>query len=125
MYQKQNYQGQNFYNNPQNAYNNYQNQNNLSRKNQANFSNNKEAKISPQNLNQKYGDLNIQTFFNDGRMQNLSGKDLELKSKLEVLTNQYMAIFDNVNNMANKFSGDDEMLRVGSIEKELADIDSI
>ena len=125
MYQKQNYQGQNFYNNPQNAYNNYQNQNNLSRKNQANFSNNKEAKINPQNLNQKYGDLNIQTFFNDGRMQNLSGKDLELKSKLEVLTNQYMAIFDNVNNMANKFSGgDDEMLRVGSIEKELADIDS-
>ena len=60
--------------------------------------------------------MNIQTFFNDGRMQNLSGKDLELKNKLDVLTNQYMAIFDNVNNMANKFSGgDDDMLRVGRI----------
>ena len=125
MYQRQDYQGQKVYNNNQNINNNYQNQNNLARKNQVYGNNNREAKFNPPNLNQKYGDLEIETFFNNGRMQNISGRDMELKSKLEVLTNQYMTIFDNVNNMANKFSsGNDDMNKVNNIERELKDIDS-
>lgn len=132
MYLQQNYQGQNIYNNQQ-RYNNYQQQSGLERKNQINLSNNnnmnnynvQRKNNQNSNPNKKYADLQIETFFNDGNRQNISGKDIELNNKLNILTNQYMSIFDNVNKMANQFSGgNNEMVKVNDIKKELAEADS-
>ena len=75
--------------------------------------------------NQKYGDLEIQTFFDEGKGQTISANDLNLKNDLEKITVQYMAIFDNINNMANKFSGGNEdIYKFNNIKKEFEDIDS-
>jgi hypothetical protein len=122
--------GQTIYNNLYNN-NNYQNkqsiQNNIARKNQISFNNNNNNNnVNNKNLsNLKYGDLEIQAFFSDGGNQNSSAKDMQLLSKLDIITNQYMAIFDNVNKMANQFSGGaNNTLKLNNIKKELEEIDS-
>ena len=111
---RQNIYGNQFNNNQNNANNNYM------RKNQANENNNNQKN----NSNQKYGDLEIETFFDDGKGQTISASDLNLKNDLEKITVQYMAIFDNINNMANKFSGgNNDIYKFNNIKKEFKDID--
>ena len=74
--------------------------------------------------NQKYGDLEIQTFFNDGKNTSLSAKDLELKEVLETITNQYMSVFKRINELSDKFGqGNDNMYKVNLIQKDLEQID--
>ena len=117
MYQPGGNYRQNIYGN---QYNNNQNNANMSyvRKNQV-HENQKNTS------NQKYGDLEIQTFFDEGKGQTISANDLNLKNNLEKITVQYMAIFDNINNMANKFSGgNNDIYKFNNIKKEFQDIDS-
>ena len=73
---------------------------------------------------QKYADLEIQTYFGNGQNNMMSAKDLELKKNLDIMTNQYMAIFTRVNEMANHFSnGGDETSNLDKIKRELKEVD--
>jgi len=49
---------------------------------------------------------------------------MQLKGELETLTNQYMATFNNINELAKKFSqGNDNMYKVSIIQKDLEQIE--
>lgn len=123
MYQQGGNYRQNIYGNQYNQYNNNQNNNINSyvRKNQVNDNKNNQKNIN----HQKYGDLEIKTFFDEGKGQTISASDLNLKNDLEKITAQYMAIFDNVNNMANKFSGgNDDIYKFNNIKNEFKDMDA-
>ena len=75
-------------------------------------------------INKKYADFEIQTFFNNENNTGLSAKDMQLKGELETLTNQYMATFNNINELAKKFSqGNDNMYKVSMIQKDLEQIE--
>jgi hypothetical protein len=115
--------GQNIYGNQLNR--NQNNSNNIyGRNNQTNLNKNNNAPNNKNTKNQKYGDLQIEAIFGDGRAQNISPQDYELKKKLDNITNQYTAIFDNINNLANKFSGgNQDAYKFNSIKKEFEEID--
>ena len=124
-------QGKSIYNNiyNNNYQNNQNNQNAFIRKNQAIFNNqNNNNNNNPNNKNQsnlKYADLEIQAFFNDGGNQNISAKDLQLTTKLENMTKQYMSIFDNINGMASKISGGNSNInKLNEFKKQMEEIDS-
>ena len=106
----------------------YQNQPNRNQKQGNNYPQNQN--INRQNGNQKnipnkkYADLEIQTFFNNENNTGLSAKDMQLKGELEIITNQYMATFNNINELYKKFNqGDDNMYKVSMIQKDLEQID--
>ena len=123
-------QGKSIYNNiyNNNYQNNQNNQNAFIRKNQAIFNNQNNNNNNPNNKNQsnlKYADLEIQAFFNDGGNQNISAKDLQLTTKLENMTKQYMSIFDNINGMASKISGGNSNInKLNEFKKQMEEIDS-
>ena len=74
--------------------------------------------------NKKYADLEIQTFFNNESNTGLSAKDMQLKSELEILTNQYMSTFNTINELSKKFSqGNDNMYKVSMVQKDLEQMD--
>ena len=75
-------------------------------------------------INKKYADFEIQTFFNNENNTGLSAKDMQLKGELETITNQYMATFNNINELSRKFAqGNDNMYKVSMIQKDLEQID--
>ena len=70
--------GQNIYGNQLNR--NQNNSNNIyGRNNQTNLNKNNNAANNKNTKNQKYGDLQIEAIFGDGRAQNISPHDYELK----------------------------------------------
>ena len=58
----------------------------------------------------KYDDFKIDTYFNNENNTGLSAKDMQLKEELNVITNQYMSAFNNINEIANKFNRGDEII---------------
>ena len=110
----------------QNIYGNQSNQNNQNKNYPQYNQNQKEPNGNQKNMsNQKYADLEIQTFFNDGKNTGISAKDLELKETLETITNQYMAVFSRVNELSNKFGqGNDNMYKTEMIKQDLAQVES-
>ena len=106
----------------QNYYNNSNNKNNdLIRKNQVNANgNNNAAKFKP---NLKYGDLEIQTFFNNGNGEASSSRDVDIQNRLQYLTNQYMSIFDEVNRYTNGSGGQSAINKLSEIETHFKDLD--
>ena len=103
----------------QNYYNNSNNKNNgLERKNQVNTNN--AAKVNP---HLKYGDLEIQTFFNNGSGEASSSKDVDIQNRLQYLTNQYMSIFDEVNRFTSGSSGQSAINKLSEIETHFKDLD--
>ena len=77
-----------------------------------------------QNLNKKYADFEIETYFNNESNTGLSAKDMQLKEELNVLTNQYMAAFNNINELENKFRrGDENIYKANMIKTSLYQID--
>ena len=60
--------------------------------------------------NKKYEDLQIDTYFNNDSNTGVSARDMQLKEELNVITNQYMAAFNNINEIANKFNRGDEII---------------
>ncbi len=77
------------------------------------------------NQNQKYVDLEIETYFDDGRNNNYSQKDAELMYNLEELTKQYTSIFNEINEISSHFSGgNDDTYKLNNIKKELNDLDN-
>ena len=107
----------------QNYYNNSNNKNNdLIRKNQVNANgNNNQAKVNP---NLKYGDLEIQTFFNNGNGQASSSKDADIQNRLQYLTNQYMSIFDEVNRYTSGSGGQSAINKLSEIKTHFKDLDT-
>ena len=105
--------------------------------NNKNPTSNNYPKMNPQATNQnrangnqrnvphkKYEDLEIQTFFNDLNSTGLSAKDMDLKGELDIITNQYMSTFNNINELARKFSqGNDNMYRVSMIQKDIEQLE--
>ena len=74
--------------------------------------------------NKKYADFEIQTFFQNDNKLGLSARDMTLKGDLEVITNQYMATFDTINELSKKFSHVNEnMYKVDMIKQNLDQID--
>ena len=70
--------------------------------------------------NKKYADLEIQTFFNNENNTGLSAKDMTLKNELETITNQYMATFNNINEISAKFAkGNDNIDTANKIQKDI------
>ena len=106
----------------QNYYNNSNTQNNeLERKNQMNAKNNNNTtKVNP---NQKYADLEIQTFFNNGSGEVSSSRDEDIQNRLQYLTNQYMAIFDEVNRYTSGSGGQSAINKLSEIETHFKDLD--
>ena len=105
----------------QNYYNNSNSKNNeLSRKNQVQANNGKKAS------NQKYGDLEIQTFFNNGSDNSnaSSAKDAEIQNHLQYLTDQYMAIFDEVNRYTSGAGGQSGIKKLSEIKTHFKELDT-
>ena len=77
--------------------------------------------------NKKYSDLNIKTYFSKDGKPSLSSKDIELNKELEAITNQYLAIFDNINILSrndinNKNQSKGDMIKIMNIKKDLEQI---
>ena len=48
----------------------------------------------------------------------------DLKGELDIITNQYMSTFNNINELARKFSqGNDNMFRVSMIQKDIEQLE--
>ena len=68
----------------------------------------------------KYEDFEIETYFNNENNTGLSAKDMQLKEELNVITNQYMSAFNNINEIANKFNrGDENIIKTNFIKNSL------
>lgn len=81
-----------------------------------------QKKVNP---NQKYANLEIETFFDDGRNNNYSQKDVELMGNLDAITKQYTSIFNEINELSSHFSGgNDDTYKLNNIKKELDDLDN-
>jgi hypothetical protein len=107
----------------QNYYNNSNNKNNdLIRKNQVNANNN--INIAKAKSNLKYGDLEIQTFFNNGNGEALSSRDVDIQNRLQCLTNQYMSIFDEVNRYTSEAGGQSAINKLSEIKTHFKDLDT-
>ena len=135
--------GQNMRSNPPNKnpypnnnyprqFSNPQNQNNIQnlRQNPNNFNNNvNQGDIiinKKVNKNKKYSDLKLHTYFRNDNNPGLSANDLELKNDLETITNQYMIIFNNINDLSSnsaKKSDDIDYKKLNGIKNELNQMD--
>lgn len=74
--------------------------------------------------NKKYGDFEIQTFFQNDNKLGLSARDMTLKGDLEVITNQYMSTFNTINELSKKFSqGNQNMYKVDMVKQDLDQIE--
>ena len=72
----------------------------------------------------KYGDFEIQTFFSNEKNTGMSAKDMQLKNELNTITNQYMATFNTINELARKFSqGNENMCKVDMVRQDINQID--
>lgn len=70
-------------------------------------------------------DFGIETFFGDGK-ETVSAKDKELQKTLEMITQEYMKSFDNINKLSNQKSGTSkELSRFATIKKEFKDLDDL
>ena len=68
----------------------------------------------------KYGDFEIQTFFSNEKNTGMSAKDMQLKNELNTITNQYMATFNNINEISAKFAkGNDNIDTANKIQKDI------
>lgn len=108
------------------AYNQGNQVSGLTRKNQADFNNNKNnnnANNSNKNLaNLKYPDLEIQTHFNDGSNNDANSQS---NNELDALMREYQTVFQDVDNMINQFSGGtDNTYKLNNIKKDLKDLDA-
>ena len=75
--------------------------------------------------NKKYSELQIQTFFNDGKKKSMSNQEAELKKNLENITNQSNIIFDNVNKISKENSGGSNDLSIlKNIKSKLENLDN-
>ena len=97
-----------------NKYNNMNNMNNMNKR-----------PIMPPN-NKKYSDLEIKPFFRNDNNPSLSAKDLQMKQELDTITNQYLAIFNNINNLSNNSSKDNDNIsnKLSKIKNELKQVDN-
>lgn len=121
-YNNNNYQRPNNYPNFQNK-NPIPNQNPNPNPNKYNNMNNRP--IMPPN-NKKYADLEIRPFFRNDNNPGLSAKDLQMKQELDIITKQYMTIFNNINNLSNNSSNDDYNIsnKLSKIKNELKQVDN-
>ena len=138
-YNQQNYRGNTIYdrlNNNKNNYNNNQNNaygqgnqaSGLTRKNQADFNKNNNNNInnatnSNKNIsNLKYPDLEIQTHFNDGSINDVNSQS---NMELDSLMKEYQIISQDIHNMMNQFSGGtDNTYKLNNIKNDLKELDA-
>ena len=117
-----NYNGSNpQYQNKINGYQNNSNNNNINININKHKNNNKIM-----NTGQKYADLELNVHFrNENNNMNLSAKDLETKNELEIITNQFRDIINNINELSGKGPKSfDESNQLNKIKQELNQIES-
>lgn len=135
------YPNNNFYNNNQrsnpNPYPNLQSQNknqNLQQnqnknqylpqnQNKFNNANNKNITIMTK-TNKKYSDLEVNAYFRNENNPVKSAKDMEIQQNLDNITNQYMNIFSNINELSKESSKDNsDTMKLNNLKKELEQVD--
>ena len=88
-----------------------------------NSSNPQNNKIN--NLGKKYADLEVCATFRNDNNNNLSAKDLETKKELDIITNQFMDVINNINELSgNGPKAFSENNQLNNIKQELNQIDS-
>ena len=76
--------------------------------------------------NKKYSDLEIRTIFSNANNSGLPAKDLQLQSELNIITNQYMSIFNNINKLrVNPSRGNsDYSYQLNKIKEEIEKVNN-
>jgi len=122
QYQKNN----NNYQRPNN-YPHFQNKNPIPSQNPKpnQFNNNINNRPMVATNNKKYSDLEIKPFFRNENNPGLSAKDMQMKQELDTITNQYMTIFNNINDLSINSSKDNDNIsnKLNTIKKELKQVD--